>query len=287
MAVTIPPYAGQRLAQWLRDALTGRAVEHLPPVERVSVPTQLQHLSFRDFEFADRLKDAIGIAVTEWQPPHGLALLASLARCAGYVKASNVIVPLDSILRSGRIDPWLDIADQREHIKTIIGVIGAFGSPSARLSLENLFVERRFRTRFPSMLVTGLVKSDPENYTRYVEALLEMADDGEIKVNLFSVTAEIVRLAGPATIIRQLRHLRAPWHYTFCELLGGNAQSPGRWVSRGAYVLQLAPERYAPVEYMPDDNQLTNDITMLIEERIDREGGMAGLMVLVKAKAEG
>ncbi len=279
MSASIPLYAGERLAQWLRDALLGKAVEHLPVVERASVPTQLQQLSFTDDDFAQRLRDALSIAVIRWQPPHGLALLAAFARCATNVKATNVVASLDTILRSGRIDPFLGLADQQEPIKLVISSISSFATlPAARASLQNLFVDRRFRTRFPSMLVTGLVRSDSENYPGYVEELLKMASDGEIKVNLFNITREIVRLAGPATIVSGLPRLRDPWHIRFCELLGGDRLSPGRWISRDAYVLQLAPERYEPVEYVPADTNRTNDIVTIIDRRMENEGGIRGLM---------
>jgi hypothetical protein len=280
---TVPPHDPEKLARWVWDALMHEPVEHVDPAGRISVPTQLQQLSFTNLDFARRLKDALAIAVIEWQPAHGLFLLASLARCAAYVRATNVVSSLYSILASGRVDGWIKSPAHKQHFSTIIGVIGGF-TPlgSARTALENLFVDRRYRTRFAAQLVTGLVRADLENYPIYVEPLLEMVDDREVNLDLLAVTREIVRIATPGTIVRQLPRFHDPWHYRFCELLGGLPQSPGRWSSRHTMVLQVAPEKFAPVEYDPDDNGQANDIVAIIDRRITRAGGMPAILELLK-----
>lgn len=287
LSSNVPPHDPEKLARWIWDALSQEPVEHIHPGGRISVPAQLQQLSFTDLEFARRLKDALAIAVVEWQTAWGLPILASLARCAAYLRASSVVPVLHSILTSGRVDGWIASDEHKQHFRTIIGTIAGFAPvAAARTALESLFVDRRYRTRFTAQLVTGLVRSDLDNYPLYVEQLLQMESKSELTLDMFAVTREVVRLATPATIVRELPRFSEDLHYRFCDLLGGYRQSPGRWSSRHhTFVLQVAPEKFAPVEYDPEDMAHAGDVCAVIDQRITRDGGIGSLMYLLPKRA--
>jgi hypothetical protein len=188
-------------------------------------------------ESREKLKEAVVSAIHQWSAAHRIEGLRQLALSAAYLRATDAVRPLASILDSGRIREFATWNDAPAPVQSLVGTIvkvvaGVAPFPETKAVFESWLYDPRFQPQCAAVITTGLCACMPESHHEYLLAFWAIASRYPEAYDVDSVTREIVRILRVPRVIGDLRVRGEAYddklYRHVLQAVGGDTDSPAK-----------------------------------------------------------
>ncbi|HEX8317750.1 hypothetical protein [Longimicrobium sp.] len=220
-----------------------------------------------------KFKSAVVRIIREWVVDDPIQQLEPVVFLAGYIKASDAVAPLRTLLETYAARGVYNSDSINEGVGSILGVLHGF-APDAEVKklLEKLYCGDELVPRFTGQIFVALCCCDPDNYTFYVPRLLQFVrETPENFPRLDLILGEFVDQVTIEIFCRELGELTSDDQLEMLHLIKANVSEVVLLPTDSGIKLQY--ESHAPIPLRLPENSLVRLLDLQCETIATEYGG--------------